>query len=172
MTPITLDSLRERCAHLPFRLDYRIKLEDNQIKENHQSSEEITAWLHDASVFYLQAGSADRESVRALFDDDDKRWHLFILFGRLCDSIRQPHDEPHAEKAAIMLSIEDARFDPRDWQMHLRRLVRACTAAQVHLAPVLLKAAALSNTEGQTGTPASTAKAFADLAEALAHSLG
>ena len=137
--------LRACYERLNFHLEYRIKFEGAQIRENHKLQPEIRPWLEDVCAFYLQADEPNRAAIRALFDTDDKLWHLFMLFDELCTSIRQPENQTIAEMAAILLSIEDARFDPRDWELLLNKLVRVSTFAKVDLSAIFAKAAALSN---------------------------
>jgi hypothetical protein len=143
MSPV-MDSIKHEYEKLDFDLEYRVALQDGQIKENREISPDTAQWLEKVSRFYLLSSSDIRQEIRALFDDDDKLWHLFVFVENQADMVTAQDDRDSLELALAALSIEDGRYDTRDSAMLFHKLCRKAIAAGIDMQAVAEEVAALS----------------------------
>src|SRR4051794_35855034 len=123
-TKLSFETIKRQSADLDFALEYRVALIDGKVLENQNISDAVFGWLEQVCPLYLDSDESVRRQIRAMFDNDDKLWHLFMFIDKLQPSIKSQSDTAVLEKALIALSIEDARFDRRDFSLKLNALLR------------------------------------------------
>jgi hypothetical protein len=144
-TKAPLEEIRQEQAQLSFTLPYRVAVVDGKIKEYNQISEEVSRWLNKVCSLYCVSDAATRSEIRGLFSSDDHLWHLFMFVNRIQRQMAASCDAGSFKTALIALSIENGRFDPRDFILELNGLLRAAKNVGIEAASPLREVAELSS---------------------------
>lgn len=142
---ITFEEIKRQSAGLDFVLEYRVALVNGRILENQNISNDVFRWLERVCQLYLETDECVRSQIRGLFDNDDKLWYLFMFIGKLERTIKSRGDAAILEKALIALSIEDARFDQRDFCLRMSTLLRTGRNAGIETEDIFSRIGALSS---------------------------
>lgn len=76
--------------------------------------DEQDEWVLRLAGEYLESTAPQRHEIREMFADEDAQWYLLLIVDRLCER-RWTEDRDWLGSGLAVLSIQNRRFDPRDF---------------------------------------------------------